>query len=35
MVQDWKAKEAPLVAEYNRLPEELRKYAPQPQTVGH
>jgi hypothetical protein len=35
MVAEWQAKEAPLIAEYNRLPEDLRKYAPQPGTVGH
>lgn len=35
MVQDWQTKEAPLMAEYNRLPEEFRQYAPQPHTVGH
>ena len=35
LYNDQQIKVAPLTAEYNRLPEEFRKYAPQPQTVGH
>jgi prefoldin subunit 5 len=34
MAQDTQAKLAPLTAEYGRLAQEFRQYAPQPQNVG-
>jgi len=34
LAEDVQIRTAPLQAEYNRLPEEFRRYAPQPQNLG-
>jgi hypothetical protein len=35
MFVEYQQKAAPLQAEYNRLPQEYRQYAPGPNTLGH